>query len=140
MTRLRSISWGWFLFGLLLALSIYWPVSDIFALRINGYLFLPLMTAWLADRHGRGVIGLLLALGVLSVFKIEFQPVDYFYVSLGIPLFAYFLAVCSAIAFAGQDIPNLARPILHARWRWLRWAFALVVSLAALARWRLEWD
>lgn len=66
----HASTWSWFALVLLLAFAIFWALSDVLRLRLELYLFIPLLTGWLANRLGFQLVSFLLALAAITVFSL----------------------------------------------------------------------
>ena len=124
--------WTWWALALLLALFVSSNFTEFFVFSFEPFWYLPLLSGWLAHRYGSRITGLMLFLGVLAAFRISLRPLDFTYLSFGNDSTAYFLAVCSAIAFARPRVACSMRELFRPWWLWAAWLVILVLVLAII--------
>lgn len=130
MTHSRASHLAWLWLGILLSISVFWAQSFYFTVSIYAFLFVPLLTGWLASRYGPRVVRLLLALGLLSIFEIYLQLLDRISIRFTIPLYIWFLAIGTAVAFSRPRFAWAAACIYKGRWCWLKWLLPVSLWLA----------
>src|SRR5688572_8920386 len=82
-SKVRSWPWAWFSLGILLAASVTYTPSAESSLDFKLSLFLPLLTAWVAVKHGARVFPPLLLLGVLGACEISHRVFENMVLSAG---------------------------------------------------------
>jgi hypothetical protein len=135
----RGSPWGWFPVAMLLALVLYWAIGDALRIRVELYLFLPLLSGWLASRFGSRLTSFLLALAPICILSFVASLFPAFSIRLGIPLWVYVLAAFTAVSFARPRWGRLPAGVFEARWRWLRWLTLVAVWLAVFKHRDLLW-
>lgn len=135
----RASPWAWSGLTLLLAVSIYWRIFAALSLQLELFLFLPLLSGWLASRFGPRVAPLLMAIGLLSVFTAGTAIFQGLSMRLGIPVWIYASSVLTAIAFSRPRWSPAAAGLVGVRWRWLRWLLPIALWIAVFEDPGLSW-
>ncbi len=135
-------SWGWYLFVPLLSLQIYWPITDLFSLSIVCFVFLPVVAAFLAHRHGTGVVTWLLTVALFAAFNpaFTFEFMDYVDIELDVPIHILLLSIAAAIAFSDPRFGRPERSLVRPRWSKLKWLLVPALIMTLLARWAPDWE
>ncbi len=134
MNQKQTSPWAWFPMALLLSLSAYIAVTEIYSLLLELFLFLPILTGWLASRYGPRTIVLLLAIGVLSAVWFTADVGYLLQLSFGAPPAIYVMSVLSAVAMSKPAFPAIGMPQFNRRWQWLKWLLPILLWLTVFLR------
>jgi hypothetical protein len=118
---------GWIALGLFLAIGAEFAVNESYTARLNFAVFLPLMAAIVAHRHGKCVFAILTVLAIPGMSGMGWNITDRLYIVFEFPQWVFLLSVAAAVAFCRPAIPLSKETLFNERFRWARW-----LMLAAL--------
>ncbi len=127
-TRPASLK-GWIILGLLLSISIEFPLSDDYRAQLLLSLFLPLTTAVIANRFGLRVFDFLFVMAVPALLSVNSYLTDTLSITFEIPQWSFLLSVVTAFVFCRPPTYVPIQKIINQQWRWSRWVLLVAVWL-----------
>ena len=131
---------GWVVLGVLLSIGVYYAVTDRYQSYLQLVLFLPLVTAIMAHRHGRKVFTLLTALAVPAVLGQGWDIADRLSVHLHIPQWLFLLSIVTAVIFCRPGVAVSPANLVTDRFRWARWLLPVALWLMLLRYMDIEFE